>query len=608
MFRKSELFVALSIIGMVCLLLIPISPFLLDILLVVSLLLSVMTLLLTLYIEDPLEFSLFPNVILFVTVYRLALNIASTRMILTRQVGGHVIQTFGEVVTSHSSFVGLLLFSLLTVINFVMVSKGAGRIAEVTARFTLEALSGKQMAIDNEVNAGLLSNEEARKMRETVSAESDFYGAMDGASKFVRGDAICSCIIIVVNLFGGFVVGVLGQGLPIAECWQTMSRLTIGDGLINQVPALLISVAAAMMVTRVSKASLGTLLPKQFLTHPKVMLVTAIFAFILSFIPGMPLTVLWPITAVLFWYAHTLFKNEQTREKKTEISKEEEPFVYPITLELSVGLRPLAKLIQEKIPNIRRHITTHLGLALPSIHIIDNLELSEKQYLIKIRETTIFYGTAIGLEDLTEQLQMSLKKHIASLLTRQELARMIERAKVHNEAVIKELIPIKITLGQLLKVLQNLLKEKVSIRDFITILEAIADHLCIERTVDVEVITEKVRQGLSTVLAQTFIGKEKIAHAITIDAKVQQMIKHSGPLTPLRPSSMTKMNNEILRLTDLARERSLSPIVVTASFARVAVKQMIESHLPDLPVLAFEELSPEIKIESLGKITTDILV
>lgn len=608
MFRKSELLVALSIIGMVCLLLIPISPFLLDILLVVSLLLSVMTLLLTLYIEDPLEFSLFPNVILFVTVYRLALNIASTRMILTRQVGGHVIQTFGEVVTSHSSFVGLLLFSLLTVINFVMVSKGAGRIAEVTARFTLEALSGKQMAIDNEVNAGLLSNEEARKMRETVSAESDFYGAMDGASKFVRGDAICSCIIIVVNLFGGFVVGVLGQGLPIAECWQTMSRLTIGDGLINQVPALLISVAAAMMVTRVSKASLGTLLPKQFLTHPKVMLVTAIFAFILSFIPGMPLTVLWPITAVLFWYAHTLFKNEQTREKKTEISKEEEPFVYPITLELSVGLRPLAKLIQEKIPNIRRHITTHLGLALPSIHIIDNLELSEKQYLIKIRETTIFYGTAIGLEDLTEQLQMSLKKHIASLLTRQELARMIERAKVHNEAVIKELIPIKITLGQLLKVLQNLLKEKVSIRDFITILEAIADHLCIERTVDVEVITEKVRQGLSTVLAQTFIGKEKIAHAITIDAKVQQMIKHSGPLTPLRPSSMTKMNNEILRLTDLARERSLSPIVVTASFARVAVKQMIESHLPDLPVLAFEELSPEIKIESLGKITTDILV
>lgn len=606
--NPSEFFLALGVIALVCLLVIPIPPLLLDLFLVLSILLSVMTLLLTLYIEEPLEFSSFPSLLLFLTLYRLALNIASTRMILTRQVAGEIIYTFGEFVTSSSSFVGLILFALLTIINFVIVSKGAGRIAEVAARFNLEALSGKQMAIDSEVNAGLLSAEESHKMRDKIAAESEFYGAMDGTSKFVRGDAICSCIITVVNLFGGFVIGVMGKGLSFVECWQTMSRLTIGDGLVNQIPALLISMGAAMMVTRVSKSSLGKTLSTQLFMHPKVIFVTAIFSLILALIPGMPLLVLLPIAATLFWYAYFLFKKEQGQPQSVvPFSVKDDELIYPITIELSASLLHLAGMVQEKMGTLRHKFTTTLGFPLPAVHIIDNLDLNEGQYLIKMREVTIFYGSATTLTDLMEQLQRSVQKHISSLLTRQDVSYMLEKTKLHDPAVVKELIPEKLTIGQLLKVLQNLLREQVSIRDFVTILEAIADHLSNDKCSDVQLLTEKVRQSLASSISQSFIGKRKIAYAITIDAKVQQMIKHSTTLAPMRPASITKMNNEMLRLADLAREQSLSPVVITASFARAAVKNMIESHLPDIPVLAFEELVSEVKIEDLGKITTDIL-
>ena len=428
--NESDALLAFCIVGLICLLVIPLPAFLLDTLLSLNIVLSVMALLLTIYIENALEFNAFPSLLLFLTLFRLSLNISSTRMILTAGDAGDIIRTFGDFVTRGNTLVGLILFILLTVINFIVVSKGAGRIAEVAARFTLEALPGKQMAIDSELNSGLLTQEQSRKERSKLQAEAEFHGSMDGASKFVKGDAICSLIITFVNLVGGLTVGIIVKKLSPLECWQLFSQLTIGDGLVNQIPALLISIGAAMMVTRVSKETMGKSLGSQLFTHPKVIGIAGIVLFILSFIPGMPHFVMLTMSALIFGWSYLLFAKGKKQEQKKviELPKQERSFS-TLSLGLGSSLLEYAAPLQNKIPQIRSRIKEKLGVTIPSLEIFDFLELPSSHFVIKMKEATIFTGEAKELLEIVEQLYRTLESNAYELLTRQDVALLIEETR-----------------------------------------------------------------------------------------------------------------------------------------------------------------------------------
>lgn len=610
---------AISVIGLILLLIIPLPTILLDTLLSLSIVMSVMTLLLTLYIENALEFNAFPSLLLFMTLFRLGLNIASTRMILTKGEGGDIIRTFGGFVTQGNTIVGLILFLLLTIINFIVVTKGAGRIAEVAARFTLEALPGKQMSIDNELSSGLLSQKEAKKERTKVNAEAEFYGAMDGASKFVRGDAIVGLIVTGVNIVGGFVIGVLVKGLSMEQCWTTFTRLTVGDGLVSQIPALLISVGAGIIVTRASSGSVGQTIPKQIFNNPKVLKIAAIVLALLSLVPGMPTLIMLSIASVLYVYAHVLTK-ERKKEKPPQLREENEEsvekalLVHPIQVQLGVQLLCFAEELQEKIAEIRRAVATKLGVITPSVNICDNLTIRPKNYVIKIKGITSATGKGSDTAALVAHLTQVIENNAFQLINRQDVASMIESAKKVDSAVIDELIPHKLNLGHILKVLQNLLKEHLPIRDFVSILEALADHATQGKTPDSDLLTEKVRQRLSHAISEHLFQEQKKIYAITLDPKVEQMIAAAvqkgeyGATMALRPKTSEKIIGEILRLIAKAGGRGVSPIILTGATTRHHLRQLIERQIPELPVLSFNEIVTDIEVRSIGTISSDVLI
>lgn len=679
--RNSDLILALIVVCIIALLVIPLKPIVLDAFISLSIVLAITTLLITLYTEDPLAFNSFPSLLLFITLFRLGLNIATTRMILTEAQAGQIIKTFGEFVTGGNQLVGFVLFTLLTGINFVVITKGSGRVAEVAARFTLDAMPGKQMSIDSDLSAGIINQHQAQIKREKIIAEADFYGAMDGASKFVRGDAIAGIVIIFVNIIGGFLVGMLQNGMDFHSVMQVYMTLTIGDGLVTQIPALLISVGAGIIVTRSSSVeNLGILFRQQLFNNPRVLTITASILLMLGFMPGMPLMVMAPICMALYSYAYTLSKypeKEPPKQKTSEggetgatkeVSEAERILnVDPMELELGNNLTPFADASQEnnllrRISLMRRQIASELGIVVPYIRISDNKDLDPNSYIIKIKGNEIATGTlrinsylamhpesrehhplpGISITEpiyglpalwiaphekeiaeregyivmdsltvLTAHLTEVIRSHAHELLNRQEVARLVENAKVHGGPIMEEILP-NLSVGHILKILKNLLKERVSIRDIPSILEILADNS--PMTTDVEVLTENVRQGLARGLSKPYLGENRTLYAITLDPKLEEMMLESlksypyGKQIVMHPVTIQKLVKDLNRMINEASYRKVHPVLLTTAAIRPYVKKLIEREIPRLPTLSYQEIVTDIPIKPLGMVGPDILI
>lgn len=583
----SDALLAIGVLSIILLLIVPLPPLLLDLLLCLNIVFSVMVLLLTLYVENALEFSSFPSLLLFLTLYRLGLNISSTRMILTKGEGGDIIQTFGSFVTENNTLVGLILFALLIVINFIVITKGAGRVAEVAARFTLEALPGKQVAIDSEQQMGLLEPEEAQKKREKISKEAQFYGAMDGASKFVRGDAIAAIVITLVNIVGGFIVGFFVKHYSWQECWRTFTCLTVGDGLVSQIPALLVSIGSGVIVTRASSECLGQSLTKQMFNHPKVLLFSGILVLLLSLVPGMPLLVMIPIGGTLLLYAIFLLRNHNVLEQKVSSL---------IEIKLGVNLLSLANELHAALPSIRKNIQKKVGIHIGKITIIDSVEISPNSYSLYLRGTKIHQGRKGKLEEILSQLEQAFEIHAFELITRQDVATLIEEVRRRDAAVVQDL---KITHGQVFTVVQKLLRERIPITDFVSILELVASHAT--SPFDVEITVEKVRSGLVHAITEKFFGEKRLAHVVTIDPKVEKMLDVS---TTLRPRTMDQIAQTIEKLI----QEHQDAVVLTASYSRRSLRQIMEKRLPHLPILSYSEVDTDVELRSIGSVAKEVLL
>jgi flagellar biosynthesis protein FlhA len=603
--RHTDAALAIGVIGLVLLLIIPLPPLFLDGLLSLSIALSVIVLLLTLSIENALDFSSFPSVLLFLTLFRLGLNIASTRMILAHGEAGAIIRTFGHFVIQDNGAVGLILFSLLTVINFIVVTKGAGRIAEVAARFTLEALPGKQMAIDSDLSGGVTTQAMGKLERQKLSAEADFYGAMDGASKFVRGDALVSVIMICINLVGGLVIGMGIKGMSWSHCWSTVFRLTIGDGIVSQIPALLVSVGAAMMVTRAANGSLGKAVAGQLFHQPKVLRIAGILLLLLGIIPGMPFWVMVPIGGSLvgIGYFQKQIKKPEEMEALQKIGKDF--LAHPIEVLLGFKAASLAPSLQKRLGALRTEMVNQLGIRIPSVHITDHFELSPTGWAILIKGVKVTHGRDAELAALATQLARVIKAHAHELINRQDVASMLHEVKGCNAAVVEELYPHKLSLGHMLKILQSLLKEGVAIRDFVTILETLADHATGEKS-DLDHLIERVREALGNKISEDFFGKTRLGFVITLDPKIEQMITASKGA--LRPKIIDQIAHKIIQLEGQAKKQGVKPVVLTSGSARMQLRKMIEKYSCQLPVLSYKEVASDIELTTVGVVSNEVLI
>ncbi|MGB9623521.1 MAG: flagellar biosynthesis protein FlhA [Phycisphaerae bacterium] len=657
--------------------LIPLPTWLLDILLTTNITISALVLMSVMYMRSPLEFSVFPSVLLALTLFRLVLNAASTRLILTNaQAGtaaaGHVIQTFGEFVASGSLAVGVIIFTIIVVIQFVVVTKGATRIAEVAARFTLDGMPGKQMAIDADLNAGLINEQEARRRRQEISDEADFYGAMDGASKFVRGDAIAGIIITFVNVIGGFYVGMmeLNPPLPFMQCLHVFTRLTIGDGLAAQIPAFIVSIAAAMLVTRSNaKTNLGEEVLSQITSRPTAMALAAAFLGMLAFtpLPKVPLALLGggcAGLAILLTRTRVAAAAAESARAKAEAHKPEkvESFlaVDPMELEVGYGLIRLVDRKQggdllDRITNIRKQIATDLGIVVPPIRIRDQLRLEPNRYVIKIKGIEVARGELMpdhllaidsglvsapvpGIETrepafglpalwitdaqrheaehrnytvveassvLATHLTEIIRQHAAELLTRQQVTRLLDALKERAPKLVEEVVPEQIKTGELQKVLQNLLRERVPVRDLETILETLGDWA--PRTKDVDVLTEYVRHALARSICAAYKGDDGAIVAITLDPQVEDLINahlersDHGTYLTLPPNSQGRLVAAIREQVEAALRAGVkTPVLLCSPQVRAWVRRMIEPAMPHVAVLGFNEIVRGVEVRSQG--------
>lgn len=633
--RRGDMALALTAVLMILLMVVPLPPLILDVLLALNLAVSATTLLVTLYAEEPLALNAFPSLLLFITLFRLTLNLAATRLILSEGQAGGIIQTFGAFVTGGNLVVGVILFLLLTVVNFVVITKGAGRIAEVAARFVLDALPGKQLSIDADLNAGIIDESEAKRRRDKVAAEADFYGAMDGASKFVRGETIAGLLIVFVNVLGGLILGMAEQDLSWAEAVSVYVTLAVGCGLVMQIPALLISVGAGILMTRSSsKQQLGDVLVDQLFHHPKVLWMTAALLAALALVPGMPWLILVPMAVVLAVYAKTLRK-ETSASPEPSSSSPGQPaarvldngadldkalIVDPLTIDLAQDLLPLAQASEggllERLSQLRRQVALELGVVLPSVRCRDNASLVSKSYRIAIRGVEVHRASLREAPDAAGALMAAVDRvvhdHAHELIDRQEVARLVDNARPHASAVIDELLPKRLTLGPILRVLQNLLREGVSIRDFISILEILADHAA--TTQDPEALTEHVRQGLSRKISQQWASEDGALHAVLLDPRVEEMLslslhkEESSVRLVLSPKIVSKISEQVERFVSQTSGPSRHPVVLTTALLRPHLKKVVYRRLPQTPVLSVNEIEPSMEVKPLGVITSEVLV
>ena len=664
--------------SLILVILIPLPTWLMDFLLAVNITVSAVVLLTVMYIVNPLEFSVFPSLLLGLTLFRLVLNTATTRLILTNTdattgtaAAGRVIQVFGDFVARGSLAVGLIIFIIIVVIQFVVITKGATRIAEVAARFTLDGMPGKQMAIDADLNAGMINEEEARRRRDEISREADFYGAMDGASKFVRGDAIAGIIITLVNILGGVYVGMVERGMALMECLQTFTKLTIGDGLVAQIPAFIVSVAAGLLVTRsTAKTNLGEELIGQMTSKPVALVLAAAFLGLLALtpLPIVPLMTLAGGCTGLAWLirrTRTIRARAEAAKTHAAESKKAEPVetyltVDPMELEVGYGLIKLVDRKQggdllDRITMIRRQIALDLGIVVPPIRIRDAMTLEPNQYAVKLRGIEVASGEAMpghllaidsgavteplngtettepsfGLPALwidpgqrataeyrnytvvepsgvvATHLTEVIKRHADELLTRQEVSRLLDNLKKRSPKLVEDVVPDQLKMGEVQKVLQNLLRERVAIRDLETILETLGDWA--SRTKDVEVLTEYVRNALARTICRQYRRDDNTIHCITLDPKLEDLINshiersERGTFVTMPPDLQSRMVQAIRKQLEAAGGAQ-TPAILCSPQIRAAVRRIIEPTMPQVAVLAYNEVVKSVQVQSRGMV------
>jgi flagellar biosynthesis protein FlhA len=676
---RSDILVAVGIIFILIFMIVPIPAFMLDLSLTMSITISILIILVASYVRKPLDFSVFPSVLLIATLLRLSLNIASTRLILTKgelgtEAAGKVIKAFGEFVVSGNFVVGLIVFLILVIINFIVITKGSGRIAEVSARFTLDAMPGKQMSIDADLNAGLIDEKEARRRREEISREADFYGAMDGASKFIRGDAIAAIIIMIINIIGGILIGVLQKGMSIQDAVQTYVILTIGDGLAAQVPALITSTAAGIVVSRAAtEANLGQDILNQLFKNPKTLATAGGVLLFLGLIPGLPHLPFIIIAVVSGAIAYLMITNEKKeKEIAPTIVEEEKPIsmeaqlesllrVDPISLEIGYNLIPLVEgesSLVERIRSLRKQIAMEMGYIVPSIHIKDNLMLKPTQYSILIKGIDIatseiipgrflaigarlgqgidglpakdpaFGVDALWIEEkdvskaqmlgftvvdapsvIVTHLREVLRNYGYELLGKQETQRLLDNLAKTHPRVVDDLVPNLLNLSQVQKVLQNLLRERVSIKDLQTILETLAEYANI--TKDPDILTEYARQSLSRQITKSVQNPDGSISAILLDPLLERTLIESLQTTQqginfaVDPMLMEKIAEKIKKIADEATIKGYQPVLICSQVIRRFVKKAVERVVPFLPVLSPQEIAPGVKVYMLATVKPD---
>jgi len=673
----SDIVIALLVVSIVMMMIIPLKPALLDVLLTFNISFALVILMVSMFNTDPLEFSVFPALLLVMTLFRLSLNISSTRLILLYADAGQVIESFGSFVVGGNTVVGLVIFLILVVIQFIVITKGAERVSEVAARFTLDAMPGKQMAIDADLNAGLINEQAARERRQKIQREADFYGAMDGASKFVKGDAIAGIIIIIINIIGGFVIGMAQMGMPMNEAMQVYTILTVGDGLVTQIPALLISTATGIVVTRsASKSSLGHELTLQVFSYPKALGLAALILLVLGTIglPRLPMYSLAAFFGLLFFTSRTSAPPTEEVDDMEEVVEAEEIKkpenvvellqVEKMEMELGYALIPLVDSEQggdllDRIIMIRRQCAVEMGFIVPPVRIRDNMQLKPSAYLIKIKGTEIAAGElmldnylAIGPEIenddeimgvdtlepafnlparwidtadkeraemkgytvvdpasvLATHLTSIIKSHAHELLGRQEIQNIINFIKEHNSAVVDELIPDLMSLGDLQRVLANLLKEQISIRDMITIMETLADYAKI--TKDADVLTEYVRQALKRQISKQYGGDKQTISVLTLDPSLEERLRESiqhsefGSYLALDPDVAQGMIDKLAKQYEDWSQRGITPVVICAPILRLYFKRLIERFISNLVVLSYNEIDSNINVEVIGMVSS----
>lgn len=671
--RFGDIVVSLAIIAVIMIIIIPIPLALLDVLLAFNISLSLLILLLSIFNKEPLQFSIFPSMLLLTTLLRLSLNISTTRYILLRGDAGDLVEAFGQFVIGGNAIVGFIIFLIIMVIQFLVITKGAERVSEVAARFTLDAMPGKQMAIDADLNSGLINEVEAKDRRKKIQKEADFYGAMDGASKFVKGDAIAGIVITIINIAAGFLLGMFSLGLGFMEALQRYTLLTVGDGLVSQIPALLISTATGIVVTRAaSDTDLGNDVISQLFSQPKIMFIISGVLALLGVFTPLPMAP-FSILSILFLYLgfvlrKTIKNSRENDQKIAQVSEVEEikkpenvlPLlqVDPIELEFGYGIIPLADPNQggdlfDRLVMIRRQCALELGVIVPMIRLRDNIQLDPNAYVIKIKgidvsEGNIIFdhflamnpGTAEGnisgidtiepafglpakwiLEGEREKAEIFgytvvdpssvisthltevIKRHAHELLGRQEVKALIDNIKENHSALVEELVPKVLSIGEIQKVLSNLLKEGVSIRDIITILETLADYGLITR--DSDMLTEYVRQAMSRSITKQFINS-KNAKVITLNSNIEQKIMESiqqsehGSYLSLDPLTTQAILNSLAQQLQKLIAIGEQPIILTSPIVRVYFKRLTEQLSSELVVLSYNEIDPKVEVQSIG--------
>ncbi len=671
--KQRDLIVVLGVVAMLVVMIIPIPTFLLDILLSLNLCIALIILLVSMYNREALDFSVFPSLLLTVTLFRLSLNIATTRLILSKADAGSVVHTFGTFVSGDNPVVGFVIFLIIVLIQFIVITKGAGRIAEVAARFTLDAMPGKQMAIDADLNAGLINEAQARERRSKISREADFYGAMDGASKFVKGDAVAGIVITIINIIGGFIIGVLMHGMSMLDSLNTYTILTIGDGLVTQIPALMISTGSGILVSRAaSENNLGSDISTQLLSNPRVLGVAGSVMLLFAFIPGFPPPPFLMLGFVATGAAWLGSQKNKTIEREAiaasnivEKPREEKPedflHVDPMELEIGYGLIPLVDTKQggdllERIGQIRKQLAGDIGVVIPPIRIRDNIQLKPNQYVVKIRTIPVSGGElmsgaylamnpgnatskirgietvepAFGLpalwitESQKENAEMAgytvvelpavlathiteiIRRNADDLLTRQDVSNLVASVKEYNQAVVDELVPGLLSVGEVHKVLQNLLRERVSIRDLSKIFETLCDVA--RRSKSPDVLTEYVRNGLAAQICETYKGEGNVIQVITIDPNLEARLEGSiqesdGSLRlSLSPSDAGRLMDAISVQCASVKQSGDVPIVIWSPTIRLPLKRITESCIEDLIVLSYNEIVSGIDIRSVGMV------
>ena len=675
-FKSGDIVLGLFVVGLIFLIIIPLPATILSILLIVNISISTIILMSALFSKEPLDISLFPTLLLITTLFRLGLNLSSTRMILSTGYAGEVVQAFGEFVAGGDIVIGVIMFIIITIVNMQVITKGSERVAEVTARFTLDAMPGKQMAIDADLNTGFIDEAEAKKRRKKIQDEAAFFGSMDGAAKFVKNDAVIGIFITFVNIIGGILIGVVMGGLELSDALTKYTIVTIGDGLVSAIPSLLISTATGILVTKTStEQEISSTLITQLFSSPLVLMIVGITITVLGVFTPMGVVVTIPIAIVWFILAANMNKKQKIEEVKSEIDTEDEAAeeirkpenvisllqVDPIELEFGYGIIPLADVHQggdllDRVVMIRRQIALELGSIVPIVRLRDNIQLAPNAYSIKIKGVEVASGEilfdhymamnpgyveeeidgiattepAFGLPALwiTEaqrekaevkgytvvdcpsiiatHLTEIIKRHLHELLSRQDVQTLINNIAETHPTLISELTPKLLSVGDIQKVLSNLLKEGISIRDLVTICEVLADYATSVR--DTDVLTEYVRQGLARAISKKLFTMQT-NQVITLDPTVEQQIMASvqhteqGAYVALDPKIVQNLMSQLKREVNKLTSIGLQPVILTSPIVRIYFKHLTEQYMPDLIVVSYNEIEQDIEIQSIGMVS-----